>query len=59
MTEKMLLEALIERYGFADILQMIEFICDAKAAEMVAYGDTKTAKVWASRAADISLVTKR
>lgn len=59
MTEKMLLEALIERYGFANIVQMLESICDAKAAEMAASGDMKSAKDWALRAADISLVTKR
>ena len=55
MTERMFLEALIEHHGIATIMKMIEQICDAKAAEMVAYGDTKAAKAWAEYAAKVTL----
>jgi hypothetical protein len=54
MTERMLLEALIEHHGIATIVQLIEQICDAKAAEMVAYGDIKAAKMWAAYAAKVT-----
>ena len=50
MTERMLLEALIEKHGFDAIMKMIGQICDAKAAEMVAYGNIKEAKLWAAYA---------
>jgi len=54
MSERMLLEALIEHHGIATIMQMVEMICDAKAAEMAAYGDMKLAKMWAKYADKVS-----
>ena len=54
MTERMLLEALLEKYGFETIMQMIGQICDAKAAEMVAYGDIRSAKLWAANAEKVT-----
>lgn len=39
MTERMLLEALIEHHGLFTVLDLLKQVCDAKAAEMAAYGD--------------------
>ena len=53
MTERMLLEALIEKLGFDAFMKMVGQICDAKAAEMVAYGNIREAKLWAAYAHEI------
>ena len=51
MSERMLLEALVEHHGLYTVLDLLKQVCDAKAAEMVAYGDMAKAKRFA-RVAD-------
>jgi hypothetical protein len=53
MTERMLLEAIIEKHGIFSTLELIRQICDAKAAELVAYGDTAKAKRFARYAENL------
>jgi hypothetical protein len=47
MSERMLLEALIEHHGIYTVLDIIKQVCDAKAAEMAAYGDMAKARRFA------------
>jgi|KBSMisStandDraft_5_1062788.scaffolds.fasta_scaffold215963_2 hypothetical protein len=53
MTERMLLEALVEHHGIYTVVDMLQQICDAKAAEMAAYGDIAQAKRFARIAAQL------
>jgi hypothetical protein len=51
------LEALIDRYGIADVLHCIERICDAKAEHVaVNWQDTTNAKRWSRYADAISRI---
>ena len=47
MTDRMLLEALIEHHGLFTVLDLLKQVCDAKAAELVAYGDLAQARRFA------------